>query len=113
MSNAQLTVDGTTLELERVSAVEGNDGFKIGSMLGQTGTVTLDPGFTNTASCTSEITYIDGGQGILRYRGYPIEQLAEHCSFLEVAYLLIYGELPDVNSLAAFTHRIKDRKSVV
>lgn len=107
MSNAQLTVDETTLELERVSAVEGNDGFKIGSMLGQTGTVTLDPGFTNTASCTSEITYIDGGQGILRYRGYPIEQLAEHCSFLEVAYLLIYGELPDVNSLAAFTHRIK------
>lgn len=107
MANAQLTVDGTTLDLERVQAVEGNDGFKIGSMLGQTGTVTLDPGFTNTASCTSEITYIDGGEGILRYRGYPIEQLAENCSFLEVAYLLIYGELPDVNSLAAFTHRIK------
>lgn len=106
-NNAQLTVDGTTLELERVSAVEGNDGFKIGQMLGQTGTVTLDPGFTNTASCTSEITYIDGGAGVLRYRGYPIEQLAEKCSFLEVAYLLIYGELPDVESLAAFTHRIK------
>lgn len=105
--NAQLTVDGTTLDLERVSAVEGNDGFKIGQMLGKTGTVTLDPGFTNTASCTSEITYIDGGAGILRYRGYPIEQLAENCSFLEVAYLLIYGELPDAQSLASFTHRIK------
>ena len=107
MTNAQLTVDDKTLELERVSATNGNDGFKIGQMLGQTGTVTLDPGFTNTASCTSEITFIDGGQGILRYRGYPIEQLAEECTFLEVAYLLIYGELPDPHSLGEFTHRIK------
>ncbi|QOQ38288.1 citrate synthase [Trueperella pecoris] len=106
-ANAQLTIDGSTLELERVKAVEGNDGFKIASMLGQTGTTTLDPGFVNTASCESEITYIDGGAGILRYRGYPIEQLAERSSFLEVAYLLIYGELPDAGSLAAFTRRIK------
>ena len=105
--NAKLNVDGTELDLERVKAVEGNDGFKIGAMLGKTGTVTLDPGFTNTASCTSEITYIDGDQGILRYRGYPIEQLADNCSFLEVAFLLIYGELPDPNSLATFTRRIK------
>lgn len=106
-NNAQLTVDGTTVELERVSATEGNDGFKIGQMLGQTGATTLDPGFTNTASCESSITYIDGGNGILRYRGYPIEQLAERASFLEVAYLLIYGELPDASSLASFTRRIK------
>lgn len=106
-NNAHLTVDAQELELERVQAVSGNDGFKINTMLAETGTVTLDPGFTNTASCTSEITYIDGDAGILRYRGYPIEQLAEHCSFLEVAYLLIYGQLPDVESLAAFTHRIK------
>ncbi|MDP9806045.1 citrate synthase [Trueperella bonasi] len=106
-NNAQLIVNGQELELERVEAVEGNDGFKINQMLGETGTTTLDPGFTNTASCESEITYIDGGQGILRYRGYPIEQLAEKGSFLEVAYLLIYGELPDASSLAAFTRRIK------
>ena len=106
-NNAQLTIDGTTLELERVTATEGNDGFRIGQMLSQSGTTTLDPGFTNTASCESEITYIDGGQGILRYRGYPIEQLAERASFLETAYLLIYGELPDAASLAAFTRRIK------
>ncbi|QJC22350.1 citrate synthase [Arcanobacterium buesumense] len=106
-SNAHLAVDGQNLELERVEAILGNDGFKINSMLASTGTVTLDPGFTNTASCTSEITYIDGDAGILRYRGYPIEQLAAHCSFLEVAYLLIYGQLPDVESLASFTHRIK------
>ncbi len=106
-SNAQLIVDGDKLELERVKAVEGNDGFKINQMLGQTGTTTLDPGFTNTASCESKVTYIDGGAGILRYRGYPIEQLAEKSSFLEVAYLLIYGELPDAASLASFTHQIK------
>lgn len=79
-NNAHLTVDAQELELERVQAVSGNDGFKINTMLAETGTVTLDPGFTNTASCTSEITYIDGDAGILRYRGYPIEQLAEHCS---------------------------------
>ena len=106
-SNAQLIVDGEKLELERVKAVEGNDGFKINQMLGQTGTTTLDPGFTNTASCESKVTYIDGGAGILRYRGYPIEQLAEKSSFLEVAYLLMYGELPDAASLASFTRRIK------
>ncbi|WP_406716794.1 citrate synthase [Trueperella pyogenes] len=105
--NAQLTIDGKTLELERVTATEGNDGFRIGAMLSQTASTTLDPGFTNTAACESEITYIDGGRGILRYRGYPIEQLADKASFLETAYLLIYGELPDASSLAAFTRRIK------
>lgn len=105
--NARIEIDGKQLELERVCAAEGNDGFRINSMLSETGTVTLDPGFTNTASCESEITYIDGEAGILRYRGYPIEQLAENCSFIEVAYLLIYGELPDAGSLASFTRRIK------
>ncbi|MFT3944793.1 MAG: citrate synthase [Ancrocorticia sp.] len=104
---AELTVDGTTLELPRHKASIGMDGFRIDKMLSSTGTVTLDPGFTNTASCESEITYIDGDVGILRYRGYPIEQLAANCSFLEVAYLLIYGELPDPEALALFTRRIK------
>ncbi|XCB30727.1 citrate synthase [Arcanobacterium hippocoleae] len=105
--SAKLVIDGNELELERIHATAGNDGFKINGLLQTSGTVTLDPGFTNTASCASEITYIDGGKGILRYRGYPIEQLAKNCSFLEVAYLLIYGRLPDANSLAAFIHRIK------
>ncbi len=104
---AELTVDGTTLELPRVEASIGMDGFRIDKMLATTGSVTLDPGFTNTAACESEITYIDGDAGILRYRGYPIEQLAANCSFLEVAYLLIYGELPDPEALALFTRRIK------
>ena len=66
----------------------------MGKLLKETGYVTYDPGFVNTAACTSAITYIDGDAGILRYRGYPIEQLAEKSSFLEVSYLLIYGELP-------------------
>ncbi|MCI1963920.1 MAG: citrate synthase [Ancrocorticia sp.] len=105
--SAKLTVDGTTLDLPRVRASIGMDGFRIDKMLGATGTVTLDPGFTNTASCESAITYIDGDAGILRYRGYPIEDLAKNCSFLEVAYLLIYGELPDPEALALFTRRIK------
>src|SRR5215208_3602554 len=70
------------------------------------GLATYDPGFVNTASCRSAITYIDGDAGILRYRGYPIEQLAESSSFLEVSYLLIYGELPTSEELEAFTRRI-------
>ncbi len=105
--NPKLHVDDSVLELQRLSATEGNDGFSLDGLLAKTGTVALDPGFTNTASCSSQITYIDGDAGILRYRGYPIEELARNCSFLEVAYLLIYGQLPDANSLATFIHRIK------
>src|SRR3978361_2300480 len=73
---------------------------------GEPGLATYDPGFVNTASCRSSITYIDGDAGILRYRGYPIEQLAEHSTFLEVSYLLIYGELPPATQLEDFTKRI-------
>ncbi|MFC7448146.1 citrate synthase [Rhodococcus daqingensis] len=88
-------------------ATEGNDGIELGKLLSATGYTTLDPGFVNTASTKSAITYIDGEKGILRYRGYPIEQLAEGSTFLEVSYLLIYGELPSVDELAAFTTRIQ------
>lgn len=107
-TKAIFTTGDTSVELERVSATQGSDGFSIAPLLAQTGTVTLDPGFVNTASCASNITYISGSEGILRYRGYPIEELAEKCSFLEVAYLLIYGELPNPVSLAAFSRRIKE-----
>jgi citrate synthase len=88
------------------AAVEGASGVDIGKLLGETGYVTYDPGFVNTAACASEITYIDGDAGILRYRGYPIEQLAEKSSFLEVSYLLIYGELPTAGQLAEFIGKI-------
>ena len=95
------------LVLPRVAAAEGNDGLDVSKLLKQTGTVTFDPGFMNTAATTSAITYIDGDQGILRYRGYPIEQLAKHSSFLETSYLLIYGELPTPAELEDFDQRIR------
>jgi citrate synthase len=77
-------------------------------LLKETGYVTLDPGFVNTGSCASKITFIDGDQGILRYRGYPIDQLAEKSTFLEVSYLLIYGELPTTEQLEQFSSRIRN-----
>ena len=107
MSDVTLTYPGGELPLARVPATDGNDGFDVSSLLKSTGAVTLDGGFTNTAACTSAITFIDGDAGILRYRGYPIEQLAKQSSFLEVSYLLIYGSLPTVTELAEFESRVK------
>ena len=97
----------TKLDAPYHPATQGNSGIEINKLLSTTGDVTLDYGFGNTANCESKITYIDGANGILRYRGYPIEELARESSFVEVAYLLIYGELPDARSLEAFTHKIK------
>jgi citrate synthase len=104
---ATLRHSGHELQLPVVPAVEGNNGLDISALLKTTGDVTLDVGFVNTAACTSEITYIDGDQGILRYRGYPIEQLAEQSTFLETSYLLIYGELPSPQELEAFDSRLR------
>jgi citrate synthase len=93
-------------EMAISTATEGAAAFDISKLLPATGLVTLDSGFGNTAACTSEITYIDGDAGILRYRGYPIDQLAEKSSFVEVSYLLIYGELPTEDQLADFSNKI-------
>jgi citrate synthase len=107
-STAVFTAPGAEpLELPIRAATDGDPGADIGKLLAKTGMVTFDPGFANTASCTSEITYIDGDAGILRYRGYPIDQLAEHSTFLEVSYLLIYGELPSPDELTAFEDNIR------
>lgn len=106
VNDARLTVDGSTSQLKIERATIGNDGVGVSSLLNDTGLVTVDPGFMNTASCSSAITYIDGDLGVLRYRGYPIEQLAEHSTFLEVAYLLIHGELPSAEELTAFNNRV-------
>ncbi|UKJ64247.1 citrate synthase [Cellulosimicrobium cellulans] len=105
-AKVRLLVDDQAQDLPVVAATDGNDGIVVSSLLKSTGLVTVDPGFMNTASCESSITYIDGDAGILRYRGYPIEQLAEQSSFLEVAYLLIHGELPDAPTLEAFVERV-------
>jgi citrate synthase len=88
-------------------ATLGASGIDLGTLRANTGMVTLDPGFVNTAACTSEITYIDGDAGVLRYRGYPIGQLAEHSTFLETSYLLIYGDLPTSGQLEHFTDQIR------
>ncbi len=104
---ASLRYPGGELNLEIVHASEGSDGIALGPLLAKTGYTTFDQGFVNTASTKSAITYIDGDAGILRYRGYPIDQLAEKSTFIEVSYLLIYGELPTAAELEAFTTKIQ------
>ncbi len=98
--------NGKSLELPVIRGTEGEPTLVIKSLPSALGYFTYDPGFTATASCTSSITFIDGGKGILRYRGYPIEQLAEKSDFLEVAYLLLTGELPSGDELEEFKHDI-------
>ncbi|MGV9413002.1 citrate synthase [Nocardia sp. NPDC003693] len=102
-----LSYPGGEYPMTVTKAVEGNDGIDLGKLLASTGFVTYDPGFMNTAATKSAITYIDGEAGILRYRGYPIEQLAGKSTFIEVSYLLIYGELPTPAQLDDFTNRIR------
>ncbi len=97
---------GKSLELPVIKGVDGEPTLLIKSLPSTLGYFTYDPGFTATACCTSEITFIDGGKGILRYRGYPIEQLAENSSFLEVAYLLLSGELPTKDEFKEFENDI-------
>ncbi|AEF34816.1 MAG: citrate synthase [Mycolicibacter algericus] len=104
---ATLKYPGGELELPIVHATDGSDALAIGSLLAKTGYTTFDNGYANTAPVKSAITYIDGDAGILRYRGYPIEQLAEKSTFIEVSYLLIYGELPTAEQLATFTGKIQ------
>lgn len=112
MSDAVLNVGDKELPLEQVPATEGESGLNIANLLKETGRITLDHGFVNTASCSSSITYISGDEGILRYRGYPIEQLAQTSTFLETAYLLIYGNLPTAVELSDFEHSISQHTMV-
>lgn len=106
VSDYSLKHPGGELPLPEVPSTVGESGLSISSLLKDTGRVTLDHGFVNTASCSSAITFIDGDAGILRYRGYPIEQLAEQSNFLETSYLLIYGELPTPGQLEEFATSI-------
>ncbi len=103
---ATLTIEGAQHELPLLKGTLGPDVVDITSLYQDSGTFTYDPGFTSTASCESKITYIDGDKGILLYRGYPIDQLAEHCTFLETTYLLLYGELPNAEQYKAFKTRM-------
>jgi citrate synthase len=103
---ATLTYGDKTVQLPVSAGTIGPSTVDIAKLYAQTGMFTYDPGFTSTASCESKITYIDGDEGVLLYRGYPIEQLAEHGDFLETCYLLLYGELPTANQKADFEHRV-------
>ena len=109
---ARFVDDDKDLNLPKVQATDGQTGYDVAGLLRSTGNVMLDPGFVNTASCESEITYIDGNNGVLRYRGYPIEQLAEHASFLETAFLVLYGDLPTTSELNSFEEAIR-RKTLI
>ncbi|UOE45628.1 citrate synthase [Agromyces larvae] len=106
-ATASLSYPGGSAEFPILPAVDGASSLDLSTLTRQTGFTGLDYGFVNTASTRSAITYIDGGQGILRYRGYPIEELAEHSTFLEVAWLLIYGELPTADQLGEFDEKIR------
>ncbi len=109
---AALTVDGKSVEFPIMSGTHGNDVIDIRTLGGKTGYFTYDSGFLSTASCQSTVTFIDGDKGELLYRGYPIEQLAEQCNFLEVTYLLKNGELPNAKQKVDFENTIKNHTMV-
>ena len=104
--SATFTLGDASVELPVLAGSTGPDVVDIRKLYGATGAFTFDPGFTSTASCESKITYIDGDAGVLLYRGYPIEQLAEKSNFLEVAYLLMNGELPTAGEFSKFEHEV-------
>ena len=108
---ARLIIDDKEIELPVLSGSDGPDVIDIGKLTAN-GYFTYDPGFVSTASCDSEITYIDGGNGVLLHRGYPIEQLAEQSDYLELCYLLLNGDLPDASTKQNFVHTIKNHTMV-
>ena len=105
--NAVLTIDGNTYNLPIINGTEGDKAIDISRLLQDTGYITLDTGYKNTGSCTSAITFLDGKEGILRYRGYAIEELADKCLFIEVAYLLIHGHLPNRTEFDNFKYLLR------
>ncbi len=106
INRAKLSYDGNEIDLPILEGSEGERALDIRALRRRTGLITYDPSYVNTGSCESNITYIDGERGILRYRGYDIEDLAEHCSFLEVAYLLVHGFLPTPSEYNAFSKQM-------
>ncbi|MFV2091510.1 MAG: citrate synthase [Hyphomicrobiales bacterium] len=105
-STAELKLDGKNYNYNILKGTVGPDVVDISKLYSETGNFTFDPGFTSTASCSSKITFIDGDEGVLLYRGYPIEQLADQSNFLEVCYLLLNGELPNTQEIHEFEHSI-------
>src|ERR1700733_15416649 len=110
--NVQINIDGKTLECPVIVGTEGDKAIDIAKLRSTTGYITIDPGFGNTGSCKSAITYLDGDKGILRYRGIPIEQLAERSTFVETCYLLIYGKLPNQGQLDGFSEAFNEHSTI-
>ena len=107
MKKATLTIDNNTLELPIIEGTEKEKAIDITSLRKETGYITLDPGFGNTGSCLSDITFIDGEAGILRYRGFPIEDLVHKTTFTDLSYLLLYGDCDDDNNLVKFKKSLR------
>src|ERR1700761_2992222 len=107
---AKLELDGKSFTLPTVTGTEGEKAVDVSALRASTGYITLDDGYGNTGSCVSKITFIDGDQGILRYRGIPIEELAEKSNFIETAYLLIYGSLPTRPQLKQFSDAVTNHQ---
>ncbi len=112
MKQAEIIIDGTTYAFPIIEGTEGEKAIDITALRDKTGHITLDVGYQNTGSCLSAITYIDGEKGILRYRGYPIEELAEKSSFTETAHLLVYGHLPSPEERKVFSQRLTENSMI-
>ena len=108
--SAKLSFEGKTFDLPVRVGTENERGLDITALRSSSGLISLDEGYGNTGSCQSRITYIDGERGVLRYRGYPIEELVEHSTFTETAYLLIFGELPTESQLSEFRGRLTEHQ---
>src|SRR3954449_261122 len=109
-NTAELKLNGKNYTLPIVEGTEKERGIDISALRNDTGHITLDDGYGNTGSCRSAITFIDGEKGILRYRGIPIEELAEHSTFIEVAHLLIMGKLPNREEIARFSNLLTEHQ---
>tara|TARA_B100001113_G_scaffold353498_1_gene358073 strand:+ start:966 stop:2234 length:1269 start_codon:yes stop_codon:yes gene_type:complete len=112
MSSAKLVIDKKEIDLPIIGGSENEKAIDVRSLRSSTGHITFDPGFANTGSCISDITFIDGEKGILRYRGYPIENLAGKVKFTDVAYLLLYGELPQKDIKAIFSKKLRKHANI-
>ena len=112
MSSAKLIINNQEINLPIISGTEDEKGIDITQLRKQTGHITYDPGYANTGSCASKITFIDGEKGILRYRGYPIENLAGKVKFTDVSYLLLYGELPNKEVKSIFSKKLRQHANI-
>src|SRR5438094_6081896 len=111
-TEAKLELNGKTHRLPTLEGTEGEKAIDVSNLRNETGFITLDDGYANTGSCRSQITFIDGERGILRYRGIPIEELAEKSTFVETAYLIIYGHLPTRGQLKEFSDLLTAHQNI-